>query len=74
MKLTRTKRYPLFWCLTPQAQADLMRYQYDVHGLMLDPPAPPGTSDVIWAATWLESHEDYNKLLRQAPQHQRRVT
>ena len=71
--MIRMNKWPLFWCLSPESQANLMIAYYEITGTVLKPPLPPDTSKAIWEATLNENHEDFDKLMRQAPEHQKRI-
>ncbi len=59
---------PIFWCLSVEAQAVLMKFQFDNYGVRLDIlPAPEG----IQIDTELETPEEIDKLMRQPPKHPR---
>lgn len=58
--------WPLFWCLKPEAQALLMKYQWDNHGFRLQ--VPP-LSDDGHIDTKIESPEEIDKLMRQKPRY-----
>ncbi len=67
------REYPLFYCISPEAQAKLIIYQYETYSFHLTPPPEPyfGTGkrpdyDVTLGI-------DMDKFIRQAPRHQRRV-
>ncbi len=66
MALSRIK-YPIFWCIEPHQQAALLRYNYEVHGTVLSPPLPPGTSQAVWDNTWEDSREDVDRLMKERP-------
>jgi len=60
---------PLFWCLTAQAQAKLMQYQYDTYGYKLTIPGPP---KAMYGEHYeIEPLEDIDRLMRQAPSRSR---
>ncbi len=66
-------RWPLFWCLEPKAQAVLMIFQLETYGMKLEIPTPPQTSKGAWLNVQIENSEEIDKLMRQAPKHQRQV-
>lgn len=67
------KTWPLFWCLKPEAQALIMRFQRDAHGQTLEIPAPPETANSAWHIVLSENLEEIDRLMRQPPKHQKRV-
>ena len=71
-------KWPLFWCLKVDRQAEiqakLMQYQWDNYGEKLEIPTPPGTSDGVWLTVELENAEEIDRIMRQAPKKQRRIT
>ena len=69
MKTDRAK-CPIFWMVSAKAQAALMKAHYaDDHTKLNIPPAPDTSSK--WEVT--ETSEDIEKIMREAPQHMRRV-
>ena len=71
MFLKYRPKYPLFWCISAQAQAALMQFNFDTYGKILIPPAPPDTSEGGWSNTWHESLKDIDRLMRQPPSRSR---
>ena len=63
---------PIFWLLSAQAQAALMEAHYNDDGTKLNIPLAQGTSS-DWDTSVSESLEDIDKIMREAPRHQRRV-
>lgn len=63
--------WPLWWCLKPESQAALMLFQFQNYGTKLDIPAPPQTSKGIWLNTQLETAEEIDHIIRQAPSRSR---
>ncbi|MBA7577414.1 hypothetical protein ES708_19266 [subsurface metagenome] len=57
-------RYPLFWCLSPAAQARLMQWYWDNYGLHLSIPPRLGETHV---PPHIESVEEIDWLMRQPP-------
>jgi len=53
--------WPLFWCLSAEAQALLMKFQFDNYGFRLEIPPLPEEG---YKETKLESLEEINKLKR----------
>jgi len=62
-------KYPLFWCLEPAKQAGLMKFQFDNYGLRLK--IPPKLKDI--QAEAMESPEELEKIMRQVPEHPKKV-
>ena len=58
----------IWWCLEPECQKKLKQYQEDVYGFHLQIPQAPNFSNI-----YVETLEQIDKLMRQAPQHQKRV-
>ena len=63
----------LFWRISAQAQALLMRYQYNNYGEKLEIPPPPGTSKGVWLTVQVENSEEIDKLMRQRPKSPKKV-
>ena len=63
--------WSLFWCLKPEKQAALIRYQFDNYGEKLEIPTPPMTSKGVWQTVQLENLEEIGRLIRQAPSRSR---
>ena len=64
---------PLFWCIDSQTQAQLMQWQFDNYGEVMEVPTPPMTSKGVWLATQTENIEEIDRLMRQAPKSPTRV-
>lgn len=65
--------WPLFWCLSAKAQANLMQFQWDRYGGTLDIPKPRHTSEGVWQTVVLENQEEIERIMSQAPHQQKRV-
>lgn len=61
--------WPLWWHLEPAAQALLMQFQWDNYKYHIEIPPLPGSK----IDTEIESPEEIDSLMRQAPRHQKRV-
>ena len=66
-------KFPLFWCLKPDSQAALLQWQFDNYSEILKIPTPPTTSKGVWLAVEMESIEEIDKIMRQAPSHMKQV-
>ena len=62
---------PLFWRLSAEAQAALMKFQFDNYGVRLD-IVPVALGDIN-IDTALETTDEIDKLMRQPPKHPRQV-
>jgi hypothetical protein len=65
--------WPLFYCLEPEVRAALMQHQWDTYHTLLDLPSPPGASQDVTLDAKMESPEEIDKLMRQAPSRSRRT-
>jgi len=59
--------YPLFWNLSPAAQAALMQYQWGRYKTRLDAPLKPKEGGTEYPAVVEEDLEEIDRLMRQAP-------
>lgn len=59
------KQIPLFWRLTPAAQAALIICQWDNHGELLRPAELEDTKSE-WKVVLPESPEEIDKIMRQS--------
>jgi len=64
------KETKLFWNLSVETQAKLIQYQWDNFGSRIN--IPPEPKD-IYIETSIEPLEELEQIMKQAPEHQRRV-
>lgn len=62
--------FPLFWCLKPEQQVQLVRYQLKTYGLRLEIPPAPGQGEYNLR---LETPAELENIMKQAPHSPRRV-
>lgn len=68
--ISQRATWPLFWCLSAETQALLMKYQFDKYGFRL--VIPPRPSDTH-SDTAIESPEEIDRLIRQRPHYKGKV-
>jgi len=61
-------KWPIWWCLEPEVQVLLMKFQWDNYGYHLTIPPMP---DFAGADTKLETLEEIGREMRKAPSRSR---